>query len=59
MQVSIQRLKRELGFSCTTYLEDVRSGTGDTTGNGLDEAGHLAHHIDTIQALAEGSVYFG
>lgn len=42
-----------------TYLEDVRSGTGHTTGNGLDETGHFAHHIDAIQALAEGPIHFG
>lgn len=42
-----------------TYLEDVRPGAGHTTGNRLDETGHLAHHINAIQSLSEGSVHFG
>ena len=41
------------------YLEDVRLGTSHATGNGLDEAGDLAHDINTIQSLAERSIDLG
>jgi hypothetical protein len=41
------------------YLENVRAGTGDTAGDGLDESGDFTHHIDTVQALAQRAVDLG